>query len=705
MAADLQANPERDEQLERLRRVIARLNEELAERKQAEDVLGRFFTTSLSMVCIADFAGYFKRLNPAWERTLGFTAEELCAHPFLDFVHPDDREITAAEMKKLTEGMNSISFENRYRTKDESYRWLLWTATPVKEQQVIYAAARDITERKDSEESIRRLKEAAEAANRSKSDFLAQMSHEIRTPLNAIIGMADLLWQTALSAEQRQYVRIFRRAGTTLLNLLNDILDVSKIESGHMELEEIDFDLWDVLEKVCELLAMRAHEKGLELACRVMPDVTTNLRGDPARLRQVLMNLVGNAIKFTEKGEVVLRVEREPGGNQAGRLEFAVSDTGIGIPEEKLSQVFGIFTQLDPSTSRKYGGSGLGLAIAKYFVERMGGRIWVESKAGLGSTFYFTAQFGAARESSTARPLKPVDLKGLRTLIVDDNATNRLILAEALTGWGALLTTAEHGEQALMELNRASDAGEPYGLVLLDCRMPGLDGFQVAEHIQRHPGLAGMTVLMLTSDNRTGDAARGRKLGINAYLVKPVQRPELLETIQSAMSRVRRQTGIQLAEEDSTQMARQLAMGVLLADDSEDNVFLIQSFLRGSGCSIDVAENGAVALQKFRSGHYHVVLMDLQMPVMDGFVATERIREWERENGAAPTPIIALTAYALPKEIERGRRAGCTAHLTKPVSRKALLEVLERYRRPADTHADDGATPERIEVKLDPVKV
>jgi PAS domain S-box-containing protein len=697
MTVDSQANRERDEELQRLRLDVARLEEELAERKQADDIRDRFFQTSHSMVCVADFAGYFKRLNPAWERTLGFTVEELCAHPFLDFVHPDDREITLAEMKKLAEGINTISFENRYRTKDGGYRWLLWNATPTKEHQLIYAAARDITERKDAEERIRRLKEAAEVANRSKSDFLARMSHEIRTPLNAIIGMADLLWETPLSADQRQYVRIFRRAGTTLLNLLNDILDVSKIESGHMELEEIDFDLWDVLEKVSELLAVRAHEKGLELACRVMPDVGTNLRGDPTRLRQVLMNLVGNAIKFTGKGEVVLRVEREPGSKDGECLLFAVSDTGIGIPEEKLAQVFGSFAQVDPSVTRKYGGSGLGLAIAKYFVERMGGRIWVESKAGAGSTFCFTAQFEASREPSIVRGVEPLDLKGLRTLIVDDNATNRLILAEALASSGALLTTAEDGEQAVRELECASEAGEPYGLVLLDGRMPGMDGFEVAEHIQRHPSLADTIVLMLTSDNRTGDAARGRRLGINAYLVKPVQRPELLETIQSAMSRVRRQGGVQRAEDNSTQVVRQLSLRVLLADDSEDNVFLIQSFLRGSECSIDVAENGEVALQKFRSGHYDVVLMDLQMPVMDGFVATRRIREWERENRAAPTPVIALTAYALPKEIEQGRQAGCTAHLTKPISRKALVEALERYSGAKDTGVDAAKSPERIE--------
>jgi two-component system, sensor histidine kinase and response regulator len=270
-----QVNPEHDAEVKTLRRLIAELQLEVAERKQAEEVLDRFFNDSLDMLCIADFEGYFKRLNPAWEQTLGFSADELCRHPFLDFVHPDDRKITIAEMKQVSEGANTISFENRYRCKDGSYKWLLWTATPLVSQKVIYADARDITERKLSEESIRKLKETAETANRSKSDFLAQMSHEIRTPMNAIIGMADLLWETPLSVEQRQYVRIFRRAGANLLNLLNDILDLSKIESGHIELEEIDFDLRELLDKVCELLAIRAHEKRLELACRVMPNVPT----------------------------------------------------------------------------------------------------------------------------------------------------------------------------------------------------------------------------------------------------------------------------------------------------------------------------------------------------------------------------------------------------------------------------------------------
>jgi PAS domain S-box-containing protein len=303
------------------------LQSEIAERKQAEEVLDRFFTDSLDMLCLADQQGYFKRLNPIWERTFGFTVDELCRHPFLDFVHPDDRKITIAEMKRLSEGANTISFENRYRCADGSYRWLLWNATPLLSQQLIYADARDITEHKFSEERIRKLKEAAEAANRSKSDFLAQMSHEIRTPMNAIVGMADLLWTTPLNAEQRKYVRIFRRAGITLLNLLNDVLDLSKIESGHVELEEIDFDLRELLDSVCELLAIRAHEKRLELACRIMPHVPTNLRGDPNRLRQILTNLLGQRHQVHRKEKVPRRFRSHPPLHRGeGTLEMPPPD-------------------------------------------------------------------------------------------------------------------------------------------------------------------------------------------------------------------------------------------------------------------------------------------------------------------------------------------------------------------------------------------
>jgi PAS domain S-box-containing protein len=700
MPFDEQVKPERDREIDELRRQVAALQSEIVERKQAEEVLDRFFTDSLDMLCIADLQGYFKRLNPAWERTLGFTVDELCRHPFLNFVHPDDHEITIAEMKKLSEGAVTISFENRYRCNDGSYRWLLWNATPLLSQQLIYADARDITERKLSEERIKKLKEAAEAANRSKSDFLAHMSHEIRTPMNAIIGMAELLWETQLNAEQRQYVKIFRRAGITLLNLLNDLLDLSKIESGHIELEEIDFDLRELLDNVCELLAVRAHEKRLELACRIMPNVPTNLRGDPNRLRQILTNLLANAIKFTESGEVVLRVEREAGNDRTGFLQFSVSDTGIGIPNEKLARVFESFTQVDASTTRQYGGSGLGLTIAKHLAELMGGRIWVESKLGAGTTFYFTAQFGTGRELVTQPELQPLDLKGLRTLIVDDNSTNRLVLTETLSAWGALITTAENGAKALTELVRASQAGEPYGLVLLDCRMPGMDGFQLAEHIQNHSGLAAMTILMLTSEDRGGDMARCRRLGINAYLIKPIQRSELSKAIQSATSR--RQTGGETpaAQENLYRAAHQLSLRLLLADDSEDNVFLIQSYLRDSGCSIEVAGNGEIAVQKFRSGQYDIVLMDLQMPVMDGYIATQQIRKWEREHQAEPVPIIAMSAYAMQSEIDKSRDAGCTAYLNKPILRQNLFETIEKYSAESRTRIDRVNPSERSDANL-----
>ena len=540
------------------------------------------------------------------------------------------------------------------------------------------AAVRDITERKKVEQDLQRARDGAFEASRVKSEFLASMSHEIRTPMNAILGMSELLAESGLNADQREYLRVATTAGHHLLAVINDILDLSKIEAGQLRLEETDFDLYELVESTAEIMALRAHEKGLELTCDIGREVPQWVCGDPVRLRQLITNLLGNATKFTELGEVGLWVRCESGG-ESGSIVFSVSDTGIGIPPHKLDSIFGSFAQADSSTTRQYGGTGLGLSICKRLVQMMGGRIWVKSEVGRGSTFHFTGTFEVETASQGVDKAPCKDMAGLRALVLDDSATSRGILQEVLASMGASVVLASRADDALEQLEFAKAQGHPYQLLLLDTRMPEEDGFQVAQRIKAGPGLPVTTVMMLTSEDRASDIGRCEKMGISQHIVKPVKRIDLLRAIGTDIPQV--PAALPWDEEQPPSPEDLPPVRILVVEDSEDNRLLVSSYLKPSPCQLDFAENGEVALSKFTAGHYDVVLMDVQMPVMDGYTATRAIREWERRHLMDPTPIIALTAHAMNEDVVKSMSAGCTDHITKPIKKGLLMQSIYQYSR------------------------
>ena len=530
---------------------------------------------------------------------------------------------------------------------------------------------RDITDRKRTELELIEAREGALNAVRTKSEFLANMSHEIRTPLNAIIGTTDLLWETAIDQRQRNYLRVCRNAGENLLALINDILDISKVEAGRVDLENIPFDLSETVEKTCETLALRAHEKGLELNSRILPGTPRWVIGDPSRLRQILINLIGNSIKFTEKGEVTVTVGRNPDKS----TYFSVVDTGIGIPEGKLESIFMSFTQADTSHTRRFGGTGLGLTICRKLVELMGGTMSVSSELDKGSEFIFSIflEEAAPRETAARNGVRD-SLRGVKILVVDDNESSRTILREILESWDAVVSLANNGGDAVKMVE-----DQTFDVILLDCTMPGMNGFQALDEMKQR-GISGESVIMMLKADGSGEGTdECREIGIQKYVFKPVRRVELEELINSVLSGT---SGVAISESASVVEripVEDRELMILLAEDSPDNRFLIIKYLEAYPWKLKVAENGreAVELYEQREKSFDVILMDMQMPVMDGYEATRAIRAIESREQSEHTPIVALTAHAMNEEIKKCIDAGCDLHISKPVRKKTLIRELD----------------------------
>jgi two-component system, sensor histidine kinase and response regulator len=668
--------------------------------RQTEERHSAFMNHLPAIASLTDEDGRYLYVNQPLSNAFDMRSEDLLGKTIADWM-PEAAESNRKHDREVLACGGTMQFDDALPTQDGGVRHWLSFKFPLgvrDGRKLIGTVAVDITARKEWEVQVQQAKEEAERANRAKSEFLANMSHEIRTPLNGIIGMTDLALDTGLNTEQREYMDTVKFSADSLLTLINDILDFSKIEAGKVDLETVNFDLRDNVETTLKTLAVRAHQKGLELHCEVDAAVPDTVSGDSSRLRQIVLNLVGNALKFTEKGEVKLSVQTESENAKGPNLHFTVSDTGIGIPPEKHSHIFKAFSQADSSTTRKFGGTGLGLTISTRLVDMMGGKMWVESEVGKGSRFHFTLRLPPVEthhvQNSSEHSLQT--LRGVKVLVADDSATNLRIMQGILSRWGMDITLADGGNQVLEELSAARAAAAPYALLLTDLHMPDMDGFSLVEKIRQQKELSALAIMMFSSAGQRGDGARCQELGVSAYLLKPIRQSELLGAILRVLSAGDSKEQLPLVTRYNLQgmASPAVSLRILLAEDNLVNQRLATRLLEKRGHQVTLAGNGQAAVAATEKDTFDLVLMDLQMPEMDGFEATAALRGREKETGNH-LPVIALTAHALKGDRERCLEAGMDGYLSKPIRPQELDAILETY-----TGRKSGQTPQKAEPAL-----